>query len=251
MNCTGGRGTAGIPTCGTAGGSTGGGGTGATAPTTPPATPGPKALPQTSLKLAGVMAGVAGHCPVRPGVTNRTRNSPPWSTSPRVVPWHTVWAPALTAEQVKPEVRLLSTPIVVETKMNGTLLATVPAGASAVTLKVNEATLDVLPVGPTVRLTCGLTVQVWPTCSAQAALGVPATDGVATVAIAVSSAAAVCVAFAVAVGVGVRVVVGVLVGVDVGRPGPLTTPVTSVTVPPVAKRTVTMLPSNRSPAVSP
>src|SRR5579883_391720 len=216
MNCTGGRGTAGIPTCGTANGSAGfatGGATGTTAPTTPPATPGPNALPTRSVKFAGVtpVAGV-------PGVTNRTRNSAPWSTSPFVRPWQTVGPPtATTAEQVNVGLLIwLSVPTVVETKMKGLLPTMVPAGAMAVTLNVNELTLVVFPDGPTVGLIAALTVQVSPTSGAHGTPGVPAGTGVAAVAIAVSSAAAVVVAFGVAVFVRVAVAEGVSVAVPVG-----------------------------------
>jgi hypothetical protein len=179
------------------------------------------------VKFAGVMPVAAV-----PGVTNRTRNSPPCRMSPFVRPVQTVWAPAVTAEQANVALlALFSTPMVVETKMNGLLFATVPAGAVAVTLKVNEETLTAWPAGPPAKE--DETVHTWPTRFAHAVLGVPTRTGVAAVAIAVSSAFAVDVAFGVSVIVGVAVFVRVAVAVAVGTSA-VCVAATAVCVPGIA-----------------
>jgi len=128
---------------------------------------------------------------------------------------------AVTVEQVK--VGLVSgpsTPCVVEIKINGVPPMVAFAGDVAVTLKLNDPTLVVLPVGPPGTL--DWTVQVWPTSVAQGTPGVPAITGVAARAIAVEVAAAACATFSVGVsvivGVIVRVRVGVGVVVNVGAP---------------------------------
>src|SRR5262249_37249682 len=113
-----------------------------------------------------------------PGVTKRTRSSAPWRMSPNVLTVHVVCTPALTAEQLKLGLgAFASTPVVVETKMTGLLLATVPAGAVAVMLKVNDDVFWALPVGPPTN--ADETVQLPPICGLQTVGGVavPEIDG--------------------------------------------------------------------------
>src|SRR4051812_5432559 len=60
-------------------------------------------------------------------------------------------------EQVKPEVRLLSTPMVVVMKISGVVPAMLPAGAVAVALKLYELIRFAEPEGP--PASCGTMVQ--------------------------------------------------------------------------------------------